>query len=231
MKTNLYADNMKLNTHLDLYNKKLFHPDLLIEVTSVCDRACRGCYAANFVSNKSKEQLYVEQKSLFLDIQKLEDSLATVSCDQIAIRGGEPTRHPYLDKIIEITSKHCRKLYLETHGRWIDSEENNQFLKSIANTGTILKISFDSMHGLKNSKLRDITDKLVENTIPFFIAITEVDGDKFLETRKLCHWVSDENIIFQLKASKLEELLQPSLGVLSVSGKISNKLNVRESFL
>jgi MoaA/NifB/PqqE/SkfB family radical SAM enzyme len=35
-----------------------FNPDLIIEVTAACNRACVGCYAPNVVSNESAISLY-----------------------------------------------------------------------------------------------------------------------------------------------------------------------------
>lgn len=104
-----------------------FAPDLIIEATSVCDRACVGCYAPNVISRASVEDLLNQDPSLFLTPDKLESTLRKLhqinlhKSVVVSIRGGEPTRSPFISQLIEITSTEMpsAEIYLETHGRWV----------------------------------------------------------------------------------------------------------------
>ena len=207
-----------------------FTPDLIVEATSVCDRACVGCYAPNVVSQESAQSLYLKQPGLFLSPDAIEKALRQfdTSLGSIAIRGGEPTRHPELASIIRSCSKNAERVYVETHGRWLLPEairENKNILSVIEETKAIVKVSFDQMHGLSSNQLSKITDFLSWNDISYYVAITENNAESFKITRSRCAWISDEKIIYQLKARQNNELVRPQFGVLGVDGKIMANLN------
>jgi organic radical activating enzyme len=213
----------------------VFQPDLVVEATSVCDRACAGCYAPNVVSTLSAFTLYNDRPDLFLNphmaaiaLSKFESSLQMIS-----IRGGEPTRHPDLAALIGLCSQISKAVTVETHGRWLLTESDESYselLEIIKNSAAAIKLSFDRMHGLKPQQLRTITNFLDENQIRYFIAITESNEAQFIETRSECHWVPNEMIIFQRKTNSIVELSNPHYGVLNIRGQIMNSLNAKAEF-
>lgn len=221
---------------IDSYLK--FSPDLIIEATSVCNRSCPGCYAPNVVSKASAEQLLLEKPELFINSKTLLEMFSNLIGDRkqklrlVAIRGGEPTRHPHLASIVEVASKFADNVFIETHGRWILKPEafNQSLLDVCKMTGATIKLSFDKMHGGDSMPLQETTDYLEENHINFIIAITEHTESEFLMSRALCCWIPDKNIIFQKKSRSADDLIKPTIGVVKVNGSFSQSLNSRLSF-
>lgn len=207
-----------------------FHPDLIIEVTSVCDRHCVGCYAPNLVSKIDPEQLFLDRPELFIDPKVLEKQLPTLApLGLVAIRGGEPTRHPRLHEILQLCSQGATEVYLETHGRWIGGPLGE--LEGLCSQlGIVVKISFDRMHGTSVSELQRMTSILNLKGIPWVVAITEPNDDSFAQVRAMCDWVSEDQVIFQKKAVSLSDLITPSRGVIKTDGKFSSKLSVLSRF-
>ena len=206
-----------------------FFPELIIEVTSACNRACVGCYAPNVVTNKPASELYEERPELFLDIIKLNDAInslheiPSITC----IRGGEPSIHPKLSNLLNIAHRRSVDVMLETHARWLLPEnvgEYSSLVEKIKSLGTIVKISFDKMHGLSVEQLKSITDFLEINHIDYRIAITESSLSEYLVTQSLCSWVSTEKIIFQLKSTTSQGLIRPQIGVINVKGELERNL-------
>jgi len=212
---------------------RAFHPDLIVEVTGVCDRACAGCYAPNLISKYSPEDLFREKPEMFLMSEGLNATLTEMKAniDSIALRGGEPSRHPYLSNLLRVAHKHSRNVYVETHGRWILNNGESELLQVCAELGTILKISFDRMHGLSSDELKGIINRISKEQAAFLIAITEATDEDFLKTRALCDWVPDENIIHQKKAKSLHELIEPRIGVVKLSGKLARTLTTKRDFV
>ena len=212
-----------------------FTPDLIVEATSVCDRACSGCYAPNVVSTQSMHILYTERPDLFLSphmtaivLSKFESSLQLIS-----IRGGEPTRHPELAKLISLCGQIAATVVVETHGRWLLPENvasNSELLKAVKTAGATIKLSFDRMHGLRSQQLKIITDFLNENRIRYLVAITELDETQFMNSRRECSWIPNDQIIFQQKTNSNESLSNPPCGVLNVRGQTVKNLNVKKEF-
>ena len=208
-----------------------FRPDLIVEVTSVCDRKCVGCYAPNVVSNQGSSEILKQNPEFFLredrTIKNLNEIIVArgTRIPVVSLRGGEPSRHPHLADLLKAISKYAEKVYLETHGRWIIAEEQpDAILAACAQTHTNVKISFDRMHGLSTAKLKNITSKLSLFNIDYTVAITETDEATCLAVRSTCDWISDENFIFQKKAVVAGELLAPTLGVIRVDGSFSRSL-------
>ena len=210
-----------------------FQPDLIVEVTGVCDRACSGCYAPNMISKFSPVELYRVKPEMFLTSDRLDDVLSGLksNADSIAIRGGEPSRHPYLTDILRIAHKKAKQVYVETHARWVlDESQAANILTVCSDLGTTIKVSFDSMHGLSANDLKAITDRLSTAKIQWVVAITENTEDKFLAIRALCPWVLDNRIIFQKKAASLHELIEPRIGIIKLNGNLSRTLTVKSDF-
>jgi organic radical activating enzyme len=210
-----------------------FAPDLLVEVTSVCDRACVGCYAPNVVSSQGKSELFKTNPEFFLEPSALQSALEKLDHSSplrsIAIRGGEPSRHPHLPALIAIVATKCSRVIVETHGRWIleASSDTNLLLQVCKDQNVQLKISFDRMHGLAANKLNEIWSVLQARAIEVLIAITEPSEPEFAKTRSLIPWVPESHIIFQRTASSDAELIRPHVGVISRRGQLSLRLTSR----
>lgn len=212
---------------------KTFNPDLIVEVTSVCNRACSGCYAPNIVTNKPATDFFEKNPELFLRISGLNNAFNKISVRPYltTIRGGEPSLHPQLDTLLLISQRKSNQVMLETHARWLLPQnvlDHQKLVEAIKSLGVIIKISFDKMHGLSTSDLQQITDFLDGNHIDYCIAITEATLGEFLSTRSFCPWIKDDNIIFQLKAKTTEELVSPGIGVINAKGEF--KRNVTSKF-
>lgn len=213
---------------------RTFQPDLIVEATSVCDRNCVGCYAPNLISKFSPLDLYRAKPELFLSPEVFEKSLLKLTDEKqkleaLSIRGGEPSRHPFLSELLQIAHRHARTVYVETHGRWIlENSEPNTILNTGKELRTIFKISFDQMHGLSAEQLREITQRLSDHE--WALAITEKDEAAFLETRVLCGEIPDQQVIYQKKASSLSSLVRPKYGIIHTNGTNSNSLTVKAAF-
>lgn len=214
-----------------------FNPDLVIEVTAVCNRACKGCYAPNVVSKDSAADLIEKEPSLFLDPNVLQGVLISMqdgTPEIISIRGGEPTLHPGLPRILSTTRFFATSVVIETHGRWLLSRDRDAYqslIHSIIENNVKLKISFDSMHALKTDELQEIISFLETNSISYYVAITEEDVGKFITTRNSISWVRDEQIFFQKKASRSEDLIRPKFGVINSKGQLKDALNSKFNVL
>lgn len=214
---------------------KSFNPDLVIEVTSACNRSCSGCYAPNVVSTESAKDLMANQPGLFLRVEDLErtimfwnQSLPTV----LSIRGGEPSLHPEISKILGSVKFFAQKTVFETHGRWLLKDQRAEYeslISSIVSNNVTVKVSFDSMHRLAPEKLKEITTFLEDLGVEFLVAVTEKDEEAFLTTKALAPWINESAFIFQKKASSADELIKPYLGVINVSGKQTGGLNSKFS--
>jgi len=208
-----------------------FKPDLLIETTSVCDRMCAGCYAPNVVSAEDGMRLYASNPNLFLRptvmAKAIQNRLGSNKVACSALRGGEPSRHPELDQLLEIAACFSGVVYLETHGRWIlqSSEQSLGILQSCSRHSVVVKISFDRMHGLPAEQLRAMTDRLASMDIRYVIAITEMKEELFLKTRSLCDWIPDGQIVFQKKSLDGSDLIVPDFGVMRVDGTFGKTVN------
>ena len=210
-----------------------FKPDLIVEVTKVCNRACNGCNAPNVVSKESSQDLMRKDPSLFLNVPDLQYALLSLNAvvpRLVSIRGGEPSLHPNLAGLLNVLRFFSQEIVVETHGRWALNESLSQhtdLLAVIQFNKVKIKVSFDSMHGLGSEDLLEITSNLEAKGIEYLIAITEDGPDKFLITRNRIPWVKDEKIIYQPKASHSVGLYQPPMGVINSKGQISGGLTAK----
>jgi organic radical activating enzyme len=219
----------------------IFSPDLIVEVTSVCDRSCNGCYAPNVVSRAGAKELQKFAPNLFLSAESLELGLEALEGEKgsqpivISFRGGEPSRNPFLAELLQVAARRSPRIFVETHGRWVidpipgEEMENRRLIESIRNTHAIVKVSFDRMHGLSQEKLQAITDTLDREQIEWCIAITEATENAFMQTRSLCSWVPNDKVICQPKATSVTALIRPRLGVIRSDGSMTGQLSVRDS--
>lgn len=205
-----------------------FQPDLIIEVTGACNRACAGCYAPNVVA-KDAASIYETHPELFLKTQSLSNALSEITAPVsiASVRGGEPTLHPEIATLLKMIATRTEQVFLETHGRWLIEEDFIPYmglLEAITQNGVIVKISFDKMHGLKPDELQRIIHFLNWHDVEYRIAITEVNLAECMATSSLCHFVEDEKIIFQQKAKSESELVKPFIGTINVRGEIKGTL-------
>ncbi len=205
-----------------------FQPDLIIEVTGACNRACAGCYAPNVVA-KDASEVFEKRPELFLKSVALNNALSGIFSPVAiaAIRGGEPTLHPEIATLLKTTANRADHVYLETHRRWLMAEDfipYMELLEVIKSSGIIVKISFDEMHGLKANELQRIVHFLNWHDVDYRIAITESNLADFMATRSLCSFVKDERIIYQPKASSADELVMATIGTINVSGDLKKTL-------
>jgi MoaA/NifB/PqqE/SkfB family radical SAM enzyme len=207
-----------------------FNPDLIVEVTKVCNRACSGCYAPNVLSRESSHDLIKKDPGLFLNIADLQFALLSLGVAAprlVSIRGGEPSLHPDLSGILNVLRFFSQEIVIETHGRWALNKSlpaYQDLLTTIRFNKAKVKVSFDSMHGLSSDELLEIISNLEGNGIEYLIAITENGVEAFHETRRKVSWVEDNKIIYQPKAAKQEELYSPPIGVINSKGQISGTL-------
>lgn len=206
-----------------------FSPDLIVEVTGACNRACVGCYAPNVVSNESAITLYEKRPELFLGVVGFNNALNEIEKYPTitAIRGGEPSLHPKLPILLLMASRHSFLVMLETHGRWLLPENignHKELLQAIRDNKIIVKLSFDKMHGMKKEELQRITDFLNWYEIGYRIAITENTLADYIETRALCSWIDEEKIIFQQKAISETDLVKPLIGTINVRGELKKSV-------
>jgi len=205
-----------------------FQPDLIVEVTGACNRACVGCYAPNVVA-KDAASVYEKRPELFIGVVALNNTWneLRVFSRVTAIRGGEPTLHPELPAILKKVVKHSEQVFLETHGRWLMAEDFIPYmglLESIKTNGIIVKISFDKMHGLKVDELQRITHFLKWHDVDYRIAITEATLADYMVTRSMCSWIEDNKIIYQPKALSADGLVKPTIGTINVRGELKATL-------
>jgi len=198
-------------------NPTYFAPDLIVEITRACDRACQGCYAPNVIVARDT---LPENSDLFISTTALSAALSNLERPEvIAVRGGEPSLHPELESILRLLAATSDRVIFETHGRWLLGPSSIS-LKTFANLGITIKVSFDEMHGLDAFSLKAISEKLASNGVSLLVAITESDENAFLETYHLVSdWLDPARVVFQRKAFSADNLIKPRLGVIDSRGK------------
>ncbi|MCX4244098.1 hypothetical protein [Paraliomyxa miuraensis] len=200
-----------------------FTPDLIVEVTTVCDRACPGCYSPTLRTREDPAVVLAQNPELFLSPQTLEDALQGLGepVNGLSLRGGEPSRHPLLSALVEVSRRWTYTVWVETHARFLlhDNQYAAGWLETLHRTESIVKISYDRMHRLKAEQLRVVIDALEQSRVRWMIAITEPDHESFARTRAECAWIDDEHVIFQHKVTDHRLLVQPRLGTIDVAGR------------
>lgn len=205
-----------------------FQPDLIVEVTGACNRACEGCYAPNVVA-KDAAAVFKKRPELFLKTLSLKKAISQIETfvGIVAVRGGEPSLHPKISALLKVAATRAEKVYLETHGRWLIAEEffpYNGLLETIKKYKIIVKISYDKMHGLKPDELQRMTHLLRWHDVDYRIAITEATLTDYIVTRASCSGIEDSKIIYQPKAMSADELVKPTLGTINVRGELKKNL-------
>jgi len=146
----------------------------------------------------------------------------------IALRGGEPSRHPGLAVLARVASHYARAVYVETHARW--AIEPTPLLPALAAAGAIVKISFDAMHGMRPVQLQRVVAALERAGVAWLVAITEPDDAAFARTRASCGFIADERIVVQRKVTAHHLLFAPRLGTIDVTGERTVRPTARLAF-
>ncbi len=200
-----------------------FSPDVIVEVTTVCDRACPGCYSPTLRTREDPAKVHAQNPELFLSPKALDHALGALAepVGGLSLRGGEPSRHPLLSELVEVSHRWATTIWVETHARFLltPSTYAAQWLETFHRTDTIVKISYDRMHRLREQQLRVVVEALEKSAVRWMVAITEPDHDSFLSTRAECAWIADEHVTFQHKVTDHRRLVQPRLGTIDVGGR------------
>ncbi len=212
-----------------------FQPDLVAEVTLSCDRRCPGCYSPTLVTQDDPRQVIEARPELFLLPEVLDRLLGGLDepALTVALRGGEPSRHPLLAALVEVAARHAQVVWVESHARWVLKEPawSAGWLETLARTEAVLKISYDRMHALKPATLREITTRLDRSRVAWNVAITEPTEGEFLRARAACPWIPEEYFIFQKKVRNHNELVHPRLGTIDPTGGRADGVTAQPAFL
>ena len=209
---------------------RTFSPDLIVEVTTACNRSCSGCYAPNVVTTTDPRTLIERNPEYFFSVEKIKSMVkewAHGLLQTISLRGGEPSVHPYLGCLAEELSKIGSDIIIETHGRWLLENSRHKYsdlISKLKEIGTIIKISFDSMHGLSSKELSSIVEFLDSQDIRVLIAITEFSIEEFLNVKEQIPPHITAPIIYQKKAASIDALIKPRIGVINVNGILNQTL-------
>jgi organic radical activating enzyme len=221
------------NDAVDLSQLATFLPDLIVEVTSVCDRACPGCYSPTIRSSAAPDTLLREHPDAYLSPERLGKAFRDLNERdlRVSLRGGEPSRHAQLLDLVATADEFCKETYVETHARWLLTDEPHVaiWLAGFREFQTVVKVSFDRMHSLSHEQLRAITDRLSEAQVRWVVAITEPTAQDFERTRALCPWVPEDKLIFQEKVRDHRLLVEPRLGTVSVDGSRKQRLTTKSA--
>ncbi|NSX55807.1 4Fe-4S cluster-binding domain-containing protein [Parasulfitobacter algicola] len=204
-----------------------FDPELIVEITSVCDLNCPGCYSPTLRTTEKPEITLAQHPDMFMQPAALAKALSNLNPTprSLSLRGGEPSRHPLLADLIRVSADVCETVWVETHARWlaVNDDRRRDWIQTFKQTNAIVKVSFDKMHHLRTDILRDITDVLEAEDLRWMIAITEPDQASFQKTRNRCDWVEDHRITFQEFVTDHRLLVSPPLGTLSVAGRLQTQ--------
>jgi len=219
-----------------------FKPELTVEVTMVCDRACPGCYAPNLISRDDPETALRKHPALFLKPEALGQRLSEITSSvkrqlaSLSLRGGEPTMHPALPALLKVAARFAHHLFVESHAKWAlpggpDAAGTHETtLRALARPNVTLKVSFDSMHETAPPDLKLLLEHLDRRRVRWLVAITEPDDERFAQRRAQCAWVPDAKIVRHEKATRASQLYVPPFGVILPDGRLLRSLSVRRGF-
>lgn len=112
------------------------------EITEVCNLNCVHCYNAS----GTNKRFYISNDKAI----EIVDGISKLNYESIALSGGEPLTHPYLDTIIDAILAKGIKVSIITNGTLIDQK----FLEKIKNKAVTLQISMESCIEEENDYIR-----------------------------------------------------------------------------
>jgi MoaA/NifB/PqqE/SkfB family radical SAM enzyme len=132
------------------------HPCGWIEITTVCNMACPGCYR---LCNQGREGRH---KTLDEVKREIEYIIKVKNPDTIALNGGEPLTHPDIIEIINFVKKKGLRSAIYTNGRLLTREFLIR-LKQAGLTGANIRInSFEKGKNELEDSLANLRRKYVE---------------------------------------------------------------------
>ena len=198
-----------------------FRPDLIVEATNACDRVCPGCYAPNIVVEAGAAAS--APGAIHLSPESLDQAWPDNVVGTVSIRGGEPTLNPLLAALLRRISERAAAVYLETNGSWISP--GSPLLSVLSESGCVVKLSLDNMHGTSADEARTKLAVLAEAGVKTAVAITESTLEQFERTSaRLLHGFNGQ-VFWQKKASSPAELIRPAIGVISAKGKLEGSVS------
>ncbi|MEQ9403859.1 MAG: radical SAM protein [Cyclobacteriaceae bacterium] len=129
---------------------------LYLYVTNECNLRCKHCYVGNDRLNKS--EYFAPEKAR----EVMEYFKATYGHDKLYILGGEPTKHPQLDKIVDHALACDYSITISSNGDFDD----DIFEKIPPHKLASINFSLESSHHEIHTKIRgrkDNYDKVVQN--------------------------------------------------------------------
>ena len=144
-------------------------------ITSLCNRACRFCFAKQRLDELKQQKKNIHMP--FEEIIAIFDYLKSSGVKVIGILGGEPTLHPRFISIIEAAQK--RGFHIKLFSNGIMNREKADFLSGLepGTASIICNISdFEVDSSSKQAKRDDALKKLGSSvTLGITIADTDVD--------------------------------------------------------
>ncbi|WDV47817.1 radical SAM protein [Clostridiaceae bacterium M8S5] len=124
-------------------NKFFYPPHLAIELTDVCNLACKHCYREAGYSGK-----FIDFESLKTTILQLKDK----GLKLVEVTGGEPTLHPQFNEIVQFLCDNLSLVAILTNGTNITGEMMKVFKKN--KNKLMFNISLDSSSPVFHDKFR-----------------------------------------------------------------------------
>jgi hypothetical protein len=154
-KVRLSFDSIKPIVH------KSITPELVdLKITDYCDYGCTYCY-----QNSSKSGKH----AALPDIKNIIDQLSDAHCFEIAIGGGEPTKHPnFIEMLVYAKDKNITPSFSTRNYKWINDYLGNN---SCTNTFGAIGYSVQSVADLQKITVEQwlhykITPHIVLGTLP-----------------------------------------------------------------
>lgn len=138
--------------------------DVSVDITNVCNLSCQHCYAG---------ALHQGEHISFMDLVRIVSKLDLSGVTHLAITGGEPFLHPYLDKIIKyIYASTKLNFTILTNGTIFRKDVINFLSKDKVKDVGGLFISLDDVESEIHDEFRG-TDGAWERTVKFINKINK----------------------------------------------------------
>ncbi len=124
----MQVDNIRIN--------KAHAPELVdLKITNYCDKECPYCYQGSSRNGKHADNLYI-----------IIDTLAKMQVFEVAIGGGEPTKHPQFLSILEYAREHGITSNFTTRSLdWIDGVDAEKIMRLCGSFAYSVESQWDVM--------------------------------------------------------------------------------------